>query len=157
VNVHGLRAAEGWIELDNFDQAAEELHNCAPAIKSSVEWIKLWIRIYSAKQHWREVEMMCETLVKHAPEDPFTIFNQVEAFHKQGRSREAFAALQYAPTSVKQGADFFYLMARILCALQEYTLALSCIGKATDTDPSIRMKALNDPDLERVWLDVQEG
>ena len=101
-----IRAAEGWIELGNYDEAAEELHNCPPAIKSTVEWVKLWVRIYAAQNHWREVEMMCETLTHHAPEDSFTIFHQAEAWHRQGRSREAFAALQYAPTNVKKGAEF---------------------------------------------------
>jgi hypothetical protein len=42
------------------------------------------------------------------------------------------------------------------CALNEFTLALSCVGMAVDADPKIRMKALNDPDLERVWLGLQE-
>lgn len=152
-----LLAAEGWIELGNFDEAAEELHNCPPSVKSSIEWLKLWVRIYVATQRWTEVEMMCETLAKHAPDDPFTVLNQAESFHKQGRSREAFAALQYAPANVKKGAEFFYLMARVLCALEEFTLALSCVGKAVDADPSIRMNALNDPELELVWLDLREG
>jgi tetratricopeptide (TPR) repeat protein len=152
-----VRAAEGWIDLGNYDEAAEELHNCPPAVKSSIEWVKLWVRVYAATNQWREVEMMCETLARHAPNDPFTIFNQAEAFHRQGRTREAFAALQYAPVNVKQGGEFFYLMARVLCALNEMTLALSCIGQAFDEDPSIRMKALSDPELERVWLDLQEG
>jgi hypothetical protein len=32
----------------------------------------------------------------------------------------------------------------------------TCIGKAVDLDETIRLKALNDPDLERVWVDLQE-
>ena len=80
-----LNAAEGWIELGNFDEAAAELHNCPPAVKSSVEWVKLWVRIYAAKNRWADVEMFCETLAKHAPDDPFTIFHQAEALHRQGR------------------------------------------------------------------------
>ena len=55
-------------------------------------------------------------------------------------------------------ADFGgYLMARVLCAPEEFTLALFCIGKAVDADPGIRMKALTDPELERVWVDLQDG
>jgi hypothetical protein len=92
-----LLAAEGWIELDNFDEAAEELHNCPPEIKSSLPWLKLWVRVYAATNHWREVEMMCETLAKHAPDDPFTIFNYAESFHRQGRSCKRSTALRYAP------------------------------------------------------------
>jgi tetratricopeptide (TPR) repeat protein len=152
-----LLAAEGWIELGNYDEAVEELHNCPVPVKSSVEWVKLWVRIYAATHRWREVEIMCETLAKHAATDPFTIFHQAEAFHRQSRSREAFAVFQMAPLSFKQGAEYFYALSRYLCALDQMTLALSCLGKAFDANPDLRMKALIDPDLERVWLNLQDG
>jgi len=150
-------AAEGWIELGNYDEAAEELHNSPPEIKSSIEWIKLWVRIYAAKSRWIEVEMMCETLVKHAPDDPFTIFNRAEAFHRQGRSRDAFDILNHAPDNLKKIPQFFYDYARYLCGFGEYSLALSSLGKAFDLDADLRMRALDDPDLEQVWLDLQDG
>jgi tetratricopeptide (TPR) repeat protein len=156
MHCHGIRAAEGWIELGNYDEAAEELHNCPPAIKSSMPWVKLWVRVHVATKHWREVEMMCETLAKHAPEDPFTVFNRAEAFHRQHRSREAFEVFSHAPASFKKIPTYFYDYARYLCALEEFTLALSCLGKAFDLDAGLRMRALDDPDLERVWLDLQE-
>jgi len=152
-----IRAAEGWIELGNFDEAAEELHNCPPAVKSSIEWVKLWVRIYTMKQRWVDVEMMTETLMKHAPEDPFTVFNRAEAFHRQGRSKDAFQLFSHAPQSFKKLPQYFYDYARYLCALQEFSLALSCLGKAFDLDPDLRMRALDDPDLDSVWLDLQEG
>jgi tetratricopeptide (TPR) repeat protein len=152
-----LLAAEGWIELGSYDEAAEELHNCPPDVKSSVSFVKLWVRIFAAKGRWVEVEQYCELLAKHAPDDPFTIMNQAEAFHRQGRSREAFAVFQMAPVSMKMGPEYFYAIARVLCALEQYTLALTCVGKAVDLDETFRMKALTDPDLERVWVDLQEG
>jgi tetratricopeptide (TPR) repeat protein len=152
-----ILAAEGWIELGNYDEAAEELHNCRPATKTSVEWIKLWVRVYAATRRWAEVEMMCETLAKHTPEDPFTIFNRAEALHRQCRSQEAFELFSHAPQSFKKLPQYFYDYARYLCALQEFSLALSCLGKAFDLDPELRMRALDDPDLHRVWLDLQEG
>lgn len=152
-----LRAAEGWIELGNYDEASEELHSCPPAIKSTVECLKLWVRIYAAQNHWREVEMICETLAKHAPEDPFTIFNQAEAFFKQGRPREAYAVFKYSPLCFRKGPKYFYALARYLCALDQKTLALKCLGNAFDKDPSLKLKALDDPDLESIWVDVQEG
>lgn len=152
-----LRAAEGWIDLGNYDEAAEELHNCPPAIKSSIGWVKLWVTIYVATQRWVEVEMMTETLVKHAPDDPFTLTHRAEAFFRQGRAQDAFQVFRNAPDEFKKGPEYFYNLARYLCALEQFTLALSCIGKAVDADERIRMKALTDPDLERVWLDLQEG
>lgn len=157
MNEAGIRAAEGWIELGNFDEAPEELHNCPPEVKSSIAFLKLWVRICEGLNRWEDSERYCELLAAHAPNDPFTAFHQAEALHRQGRSREAFSVFQYAPTEIKQGADYFYALARYLCALDQITLALTCLGKAFDHDPALRMKALNDPELERAWLDLQEG
>jgi predicted Zn-dependent protease len=115
----GLRAAEGWIELENFTEAAEELNNLPPALKSSVEFCRLWIEINVATKAWSNAEVMCETLLKHAPDDHFAIRQQAEAFHQQGRTREAYSAYQYAPAEFKHGADYFYTLARYLCALDQ--------------------------------------
>lgn len=156
VRPHPLQAAEGWIELGDYDEAAEELHNCPPAVKSSVAFVKLWVRIYAAKGRWVDVEQYCELLAKHAPDESFTIFTQAEAFHRQGRTREAFAVFQQSPMSFRTGVKYFYALARYLCALDQTQLAAACIGNAIDEDPSVRLKALNDPELERLWVDLQK-
>ena len=104
--VNPFHATEGWLELGNLAEAAEELHRLPPSLKSSVEFCKLWVRIYTDKGAWSNVELMCETLSKHVPDDPFTIYNQAEAFHRQGRSQEAYTIFKYAPVSFKQGADY---------------------------------------------------
>lgn len=152
-----FRSVEGWIELGNFSEAAAELYNFPSDSKSTIEFLRLSVRIHSGTKAWSNVEMMCETLLKHVPEDSFALFHQAEAFHRQGRSREAFAAFQHAPIGFKRGPAYFYALGRYLCALGEMTLALSCLGKAFDSEPALRMDALRDPDLEQVWFDLQEG
>lgn len=152
-----ILSVEGWIELLNFREAAAELHDFPPHLKSSVEFIRLWVQVYAATNAWTEVEMMCETLLKHAPEDSFALFHQAEAFHRQGRTREAFAVLQYSPMSFRQGAQYFYALARYLCALGNRSLAMTCLGRAFDGDPELRVTARKDAELEPVWLDLEEG
>ena len=151
-----FRSAEGWIELGNYAEAAEELHAFPSDLKSTTAWLRLWVRIYAATHMWPNVEAMCETLLRHAPDDPFAIFHQAEALHRQGRSREAFSVFQYAPLTFKQGAPYFYALARYLCATGQHSLALSCLGKAFDSDPSLRLEALDDADLQAVWCDVRD-
>lgn len=58
--------------------------------------------------------------------------------------------------SFRHGADYFYALARYLCAMDQATTALSCLGKAFDADPSLKLKALDDPELKRVWVDLPE-
>lgn len=84
-------------------------------------------------------------------------FNQAEAYHRQGRTREAFAVFQYAPLCFKTGGDYYYALDRYLSALDQSSLALTCLGNAFDADPRLLIQALEDSALERVWSDVQDS
>lgn len=157
VDARGLVSAEGWIELGLFDDAAEELHRVPPQLKSTIEFCILWVRIYAATNAWANVECMCETLTKHAPEDSFTIRFQAEAFHRQGRSREAFAVYQMAPIRFKDGVEYFYDMCRFLCAIGDLPLARIVLARAVKLDRGISKRALDDPELEPMWVELQRS
>jgi hypothetical protein len=131
-----------------------------PALKSSAEFCKLWVRIYAGTNAWSNVELMCMTLSKHAPDDPFTVRHAAEAQHRQQHSGEALMVLKRGEKSFIKGkarGEFCYAMARYACGMGSMTLACAVLGRAVDDDPSLKMKALSDPDLEKVWIDVQEG
>jgi hypothetical protein len=111
-----------------------------------------------ATKAWSNVELMCATLIKHAPPDSFTILHAAEAQHQQGHSGEAFLALKRGENSFNGGGNvqYFYALARYACAINSVTVACSVLGMAIDIDSSIKMKALNDPDLKRAWTDLQD-
>lgn len=50
-----------------------------------------------------------------------------------------------------------YNLARYLCAIGQPAEALTVLGFAFDRDLSLRMRALVDPELETVWLDINGG
>jgi hypothetical protein len=63
-----FRSIEGWIELDQHEEAANELHNLPPALKSTTSFIKAWIRIYEAQKAWTNVEFLTTTLNQKKPD-----------------------------------------------------------------------------------------
>jgi len=147
-----ILAAEGWIKLGNYDEAAKELNSCSTAVTASIEWLKFWIRVCAGTNRWREVEASCETLAKRAPNDPFAIFNKAEALHRQGRSREAYEALNSESTRFKRIPQFYYDSARYLCGMGELDLTWSSLNNAFDLDKGLRLCAQNDPDFEDLGL-----
>jgi hypothetical protein len=149
---------EGWLELGLYDDAAKALNDLAPAFKSTVEFCKLWVRIYAATKAWSNVELMCQTLLANAPGDSFTILHAAEAQHQQGHSGEAFLALKRGENSFtgRGSAQYFYALARYACAINSVTVACSVLGMAIDIDPSIKIRALGDAELERVWTELQD-
>jgi len=109
-----------------------------------------------AKQRRTEVEMMCETLAKHAPDDPFTIFNRLR--HSTGKAaavKRLNCSVMRQPAS-KNSAVLLRLRAVSLRAWGIHPCAF-VPGQGVRIGCWLRIHALDDPDLERVWLDLQEG
>lgn len=155
-NENRFEAVEGWIELGLYDDAANALKGLPAEFKSTVECRRLWVRIYAATKAWSNVELMCETLLKNAPDDPFTILHAAEAQHQQGRSGAAIVLLKRGEGSFEGSvkAEYFYALGRYACAIHSLTLACAVIERAIDVNPSIKSKALNDPDLAKVWTEL---
>jgi hypothetical protein len=84
---------EGWIELGNFTEAAEELHRLPSHLKSTVEFVQKWVLIYAGSGAWTNVEVMCETLLLKNPEDDFGALHKAEALHQQGKTADAIIFL----------------------------------------------------------------
>ena len=148
----------GWIDLGNYDEAAEELNNLHPKLKSTIEFCKAWIRIYSAKKAWTNVELMCTTLVKHAPDDPFGVLHLAEAVHQQGKHVDAISILGGTlwDESWRESPTVLYALARYFCAADQAKEGRECLRKAIEADRSLKKKALEDSDLEKIWIHFQK-
>jgi tetratricopeptide (TPR) repeat protein len=149
----------GWIDLKNYSEAAEELNNLEPRLKSTVHFVKAWIRIYSATEAWTNVELMCATLLKHAPDDAFGIRHLAEAFHRQGQHVEAISKLGELLSNVdrRQAPTILYDLARYFCAAGQLKEARECLRKAVEADESLKKTANEDPAFEKLWTEEQGG
>jgi hypothetical protein len=152
---HGLLRAEGWLELGNVDEAAVELHNLPSEVKSSVEVLRLWVRVYALGKAWNDLEVMCDLLLHHSPGDTIGVLHKAEVLHRQGRSADAVIFL--GDNKGALGSEGYYNLARYLCANGQKSDAVNMLGFAVNQDKELRMKALNDPDLEPIWTAMQKS
>lgn len=142
---------EGWIELGAFAEAAEALHNLPPHLKSSMDFLQLWVLVYGGLKAWGPAEQTCDTILAHQPESEFALLHKAEAMHRQGRSAEAILFTERFPKALRFDPVTLYSLARYLCANGQREDALNILEMAFDKDKKLRLKALSDPELERVW------
>lgn len=149
---------EGWIELRNYDEAANELHNLPADWKSTTPFIKCWIRIYEAQKAWSNVEMLATTLNNQKPEDLFGISKLAEAYFQQGRYGDAISKLGEALSLDGKGGYPLvrYHLARYFCGAGQFNEAREHLKAAIALDKHLRSKALDDPDLQSLWTELQK-
>jgi predicted Zn-dependent protease len=148
----------GWIDLMHYNEAAEELHNLEPKFKSSVQFLKAWVRIYVATQRWKEVEFLCTTLVNKCHNDLFGTAHLAEALHRQGKHVEAISKVSELLSSVapETNPKILYDLARYCSAAGQIKEARLCLRKAVECDESLKCKALDDYDLRLMWTEEQQ-
>jgi hypothetical protein len=152
--MNSFDSIEGWIDLGNFTDAAEELNALPPHLKSTVEFIQLWVLVYSGTKAWTNVEVMCETLLAKDPKNEFAAHHRAEALHRQGKTPDAIIFLGETHYGRKTGKGLYYL-ARLLCNNAQFESARSILGMAIRQDRSLRMQALDDPEFRRIWSDIR--
>jgi hypothetical protein len=112
---HQFQSIEGWIELAAYSEAAEELHNLPPALTSSVEFCRLWVRIYTATKKWSSVDVMSETLLKHAPDDHFAIAIRQRRSTSRAAAEKHSAHINTRRSNSKPERIIFTCL-RVICA-----------------------------------------
>lgn len=147
----------GWIDLKNYAEATEELNRLEPSLKSTIHFLKAWIRIYSGTKAWTNVEMMCSTLLSNFPGDSFGIRHVAEALHRQRKHVDAISKLGELLSNEdrRETASIRYDLARYFCEAGQLKEARECLRGAIERDPSIRKKALEDADLKNLWTELQ--
>ncbi|MCI0351424.1 MAG: hypothetical protein L0Z53_18530 [Acidobacteriales bacterium] len=51
-----LEAAQGWLDLGNWQEANEELEKITPTLRAHPDILELRCRIYAAAKRWQECE-----------------------------------------------------------------------------------------------------
>ncbi len=152
-----FRSIDGWIDLRDYDQACEELHNLPHDWKATTAYAKAWIRIYEPKKKWAEVEALATTLNEAKPDDLFGINKLAEAFFQQGRYHNAIAKLGEALS--RENGDQYplvrYNLARYFTAVRLFKEAGVHLQAAIALDKKLKTRALEDPDLKEFWLQNQ--
>jgi tetratricopeptide (TPR) repeat protein len=153
-----IRAAEGWLELGNHIEANEELENITPALRGHPEVLSLRFQIYSKAEKWDYAAEIARAISEMLPDNPYGPFHLAFSLHELKRTKEAYDVLISVVDKFPDEHLMRYNLACYSCQLGDLKEAYQWLEKAIDLTgkKDIRQMALDDKDLEPLWLEIAE-
>lgn len=154
-NQRCLRAAEGWLELGDWQSALDELAGISPAYRDHPNVLDLRWSIHAKAGNWNACVEVGTALKKFAPDRETSWIHHAYALHELKRTPEAWASLSPAAQKFPAEPTVFYNLACYACQMGKLDEARTLLDKAFKLGDADVMKldALNDPDLAPLRLD----
>lgn len=152
-----LNATEGWFGLGDLVSASDELEKITPAFRAHPAVLLMRCKIYQAAKKWGYLIEISQTLVEQIPKLSEAWIHRSYALHELNRTREAFDLLLPAAKKFPKLPVIPYNLACYACQLGKLEDAMKQIEQAIDLagkKNDIRLDALEDPDLEPLWLQI---
>jgi len=157
VDEHHLRAAEGWLDLNNPAEARGELEQIAPDHLDHPDVLERFWLVHAKEEDWDACVKTADLLVQSAPERPGGWIHRSYALHELNRTEEAYDQLNAAREVFSDDwlipynlACYLAQMGRLNEAARELYDALRINSNA------VKHAAANDPDLEPLRQRIDE-
>ena len=159
-DIHHLRAAVGWLELGNHLEANAELENITPELRAHPDVLELRWEIYVKESKWDACKEIAAAITK---QDPARVSGWLHLAYSTRRATGG--CVQSAHEILSSVADKFpeeptvaYNLACYQSQLGNLPDAWKWLERAFDIgDPKcLKLMALDDKDLEPLWLDIAE-
>ena len=157
---HIINAAQGWLELEDFESAANELEGLPPALKEEPPVIELRSEISARQGLWGECESYAKQLVESVPDHPGFWVKYLNSIFHQERFEEAYNESKKAVQSFPKDEAIPYNMACYATALGKLEEADQWMGvclKLSGRSRALKQKAQQDPDLDAYWAWKKNG
>ena len=157
-NQHHLTAAEGWLELGNHLEANDELEKIEASLRTHPDVLELRWQIFATAKKWEECVLIGNALVDTAPARPDSWIHRSYALHELSRPQEASDLLFPAADLFPGHSTIMYNLACYACVLGNMEEAWDWLEDAFELGDAKQMKlrALEDPDLEKLWAEIRE-
>jgi tetratricopeptide (TPR) repeat protein len=160
-DIHHLRAALGWFELGDFVEANAELENIAPLLRAHPDVLNVRWAIYAKLSKWNECKEIARALSEALPDRVEVWLHLAYSTRRatDGGLKAAWDILRPAADKFPEEPTLFYNLACYACQLGDKKDAWTWLEKAFDTAPNpgpLKTMALDDPDLEPLWMDISE-
>lgn len=153
-----LTAANGWLELGNYEEAHQELESISLENHLHPEVLKVRVRLFELAGRWADAGVIAGMLTRFEPGDMFGYLYLGRSLHRLQRYPEAIQALTTATDKFETEWELAYQLAGSLCQSGDlknaYVWLERAIKRAGKTD--IRLQALANPDLEPLWQRLGE-
>ena len=163
-DVHYLRAAIGWLQLDNHLEAHEELEQIAPRLRVHPDVLEVRWQIYAKAQRWDACLNIANVVVELAPHRSSAWLDLAYSLRRvvNGGLEAAFNAL--LPAAERFPADplipynlscYACQMGRLEDACNWLVRAFATAGKA-GARKRLGLMALDQPELKPLWRRIGE-
>jgi tetratricopeptide (TPR) repeat protein len=147
-------AACGYVQLQMFQEANEELEKTDPFLRAAPEILALRIEIYRGLQKWELMSELTRRLTEFDPDNPQWPVSLAYATRRGSSIEAAKEILLNAESKFPKEPVIKYNLACYCCQLGEIENAKNYLKKAFEIDSNWRIAALDDPDLKPLWNDL---
>jgi predicted Zn-dependent protease len=156
-----IRAAQGWLGLGSHIEADAELDNVTPQLRALPVVLELRFQIYAKATKWDAARDIADAITKQLPDYAGGWLHLAYATRRMtgGSVEAAFGVLRPAADRFPQEPTIPYNLACYSCKMGKKKEAWNWLEKAFDIAPNpaeLKSMALDDPDLEPLWMDIAE-
>src|SRR5437867_1564490 len=144
-------AACGYVQLQMFQEANEELEKIDAFLRAAPEILALRIEIYRGLKNWELMAELSQRLMEFHSDDPQWPVSLAYATRRATSIEAAKEILLNAESRFPREAIIFYNLGCYSCQLGEIDNAKNYLKQAFEIDPSWRLRALDDEDLKPLW------
>ena len=156
-NIHRLRAAEGWLELGNADDARGELAEVSSDQKEHPDVLEMSWSLSAREADWKACVKTAERLVQQAPERAGGWIHRSFALHELEQTEAAFDLLIPVREIFSDHWVIPYNLACYLAQLGRIDDAARELFAALKIDATeVKKAAAGDPDLEPLRKSIDE-
>ncbi len=148
-------AACGYVQLQMFQEANEELEKIDPFLRAAPQILALRIEIYRGLQKWELMSELTRRLTEFDPDNPQWPVSLAYATRRALSIEAAKEILLSAEAKFPTEGVIKYNLACYCCQLGEMEKTKRYLKQAFEIDSSWRMSALEDEDLRPLWDSLQ--
>jgi len=152
-----LRAAIGFIELGLLEDAIFELESLPPEDRARSSVLALRLEIYRTAEKWLLMEVVARELWKRHQGEPVYWNDLAWAVRRADSINAAQKILLDAVVRFPGDAMTHFNLGCYACQLGDIKQAKTRVGRAIELDSKFKLLALDDPDLEPMWLTFRRG
>jgi predicted Zn-dependent protease len=151
-----IDAAEGWLELGDWQSANRELEKITPQFRGSPAVLAIRYDVLFAAKKWDAAIKVTREYTKVMPECHLGWLHEARVLHLMGRPEEAREMLLNVVVGFPDISQVHYNLAVACTDLKRWDEARACLKRAIKLEPGIRKVALKDECLEKFWEQIGE-
>jgi tetratricopeptide (TPR) repeat protein len=148
-----LRAAEGWFELGNHDEAQAELEKLSLECRDHPDVLALRWQIQAMDQDTKRCMTVALAFIRRAPTEPRGWIILARTFYFRGEYQKAYDVAIRQVARFPHSWHLLYDAACYACRIGNLEEAIKLLGMALNVGDrkALSLVALDDPDFEALW------